>query len=290
MDHPALSVVEEVCREFDGNGIFSVGANGALQAMALHWKEHLAEGHDVSIVTDDIDGMIKQLSMVSAEIARRLTGGITPSPVCGKCGCAVVADYCSDDTCPYSEWPQRVPIEDLQNTSADELRSRYEVLPRVRVHAEVHDDLRVLKVEFDAAAWFLTATDADIIKLHGIGWTGDYVSDSVAEHFEHSNDDISNLMAMCRATNGRREPVGFECSVDADSAMAWLQQHRPGVWARILCADNDVSLIEKSAKDSDVLPSWHWRNGEDSNSSSEFGTQEAAALNAVEILQLKYCG
>ena len=92
MEHPALSVVEDVCREFDGNGIFSVGANGALRAMADHWKEHLAEGHDATIVTDDIDGMIKQLSVVSAEISLRLTDRIRPAPVCGKCGCTVVAD------------------------------------------------------------------------------------------------------------------------------------------------------------------------------------------------------
>lgn len=43
MQHPALKIVKDVCNDFDGNGIFSVGAIGALRAMAHHWKDHLAE-------------------------------------------------------------------------------------------------------------------------------------------------------------------------------------------------------------------------------------------------------
>lgn len=72
MDHKAIKVIEEVCNDFDGNGIFSVGAIGALQAMSRHWKDHLAEGHNPKIISEDIDEMKNQLEVMRAEIMRRL--------------------------------------------------------------------------------------------------------------------------------------------------------------------------------------------------------------------------
>jgi len=72
MQHPAFKVVQDVCNDFDGNGIYSVGAIGALRAMAHHCKDHLAEGHTPRVISDDIDEMAKQLEVMRAEIMRRI--------------------------------------------------------------------------------------------------------------------------------------------------------------------------------------------------------------------------
>lgn len=72
MDHKAIKVIEGVCNDFDGNGIFSIGATSALRAMSYHWKDHLAEGHNPKIISEDIDEMKNQLEAMRAEIMRRL--------------------------------------------------------------------------------------------------------------------------------------------------------------------------------------------------------------------------
>lgn len=256
MQHPAIKVIEGVCNDFDGNGIFSVGAIGALRAMSHHWKDHFAEGHNPTIISDDIDEMKNQLEAMRAEIMRRLLGASHAPAICGKCGGHMNGDYCSDDTCPYSEWPQHVPLYELQEQPAADVRQRYEVLPRIRVRAEVHDDSHFKKVEFDAALWFAQTTDNQIIRLHDIGWTGDEPSDVVAEYFENRNEDIAGLFNFCRATHHTRDPQGFECSVDEDSAMSWLKQHRRGLWARLLCENNNVRLVE--AQEEEIAGMWDW--------------------------------
>lgn len=286
MQHPVLNAVESVCNDFDGNGIYSVGAIGALRAMSHHWKDHLAEGHNPKIVSDDIEEMIRQLEIMRAQIVRRLprAASTTASGVCGKCGSHMVGDYCSDDACPYSEWPQRVPLAEIQEVATSVLRKKWEVLPRIRIYAEVHDDAHLTKVEFDAALWFAQATDSQIARLHDIGWTGDEPSDVVAEFFESRNKDIEDMFDFCRATKNTRNQIGFECSVDEDSAMDWLKQHRPGLWAVFLCQDNEVRLVE--AQEEEIAGMWDWLDNEGNACDHSFDTIGEAALNAVHVLGL----
>lgn len=70
--HPAMKIIEKTCRDFDGAGIYSVGAKGALEAMAHHWKDHLAQGHSPQIIADDIDEMKKRLDLMCEEIMSRV--------------------------------------------------------------------------------------------------------------------------------------------------------------------------------------------------------------------------
>ena len=92
MQH-AIQTIEAVCNDFDGNGIFSVGAIGALRAMSHHWKDHLAEGHNPKIISEDIDEMKQQLEVMRAEIMRRLMDdpvGSTTSAMLSQIGRAHV--------------------------------------------------------------------------------------------------------------------------------------------------------------------------------------------------------
>ncbi|VVE17850.1 hypothetical protein [Pandoraea terrigena] len=160
-----------------------------------------------------------------------------------------------------------------------------QILLTPSVAAAVYTDAKSITVKFDAAAWFAVATDQAIIDLHGIGWTGDYAADDVARHFEDSNPDIEGLFAFCRATNGTREQQGFECLVDEREAMGWLRQHRRGLWARLLCEDNNVKLVE--AQKPEVHGMWNWLGDEGNGCERSFATVDEAALNAVDVLKLE---
>lgn len=78
-EDPALNIVEQVCKDFDGNGIYSVGAIGALRAMAHHWKDHLFEGHSPRIISEDIDEMKQLLEVMRAEIMSRIAAQQVPA-------------------------------------------------------------------------------------------------------------------------------------------------------------------------------------------------------------------
>lgn len=203
------------------------------------------------------------------------------SPSCAKCGSHLDWGYCSDQTCPYSDWLQSVPLVDMETMSWLELAQAYGAAKRLRVGAEVHDDGHHYEVDFDAAPWFAQASDQDIRALHEIGWEGDYASDAVAEFFEATHPDIAEVFTFCRATQRTRSAVGFECSVEGDEAMTWLKYHRPGLWACLVCYDESVSLLDVGGG-----ASWLWSDARGNTSTVSFATQEDAARNAIEVLEL----
>ena len=226
-----IGVVVATCKQFDGNGICSVGAIGALNAMTRHWKEHLAEGHSPKIILDDIAEMQKLLESMRSEIGQRLSP--TGEGACKKCGSNLFGEYCTDETCPFADWPQAVPVEAFNTMSELNIPIRYGIQRRLRVHAEAHDDGHNRTVEFDAGPWLYQASEQQIVELATIGWSGGYAADAVALYFEDENVDIANLMAFCRSTQGTRNPMGFECSVDEEQAVKWLEQRRPEIWKRV---------------------------------------------------------
>ncbi len=162
-------------------------------------------------------------------------GLVAVTPMCKKCGSWMHGDYCSDDTCTYSEWPQHVPLGEIEAETAASVRRRHSVVPRIRVNAEVHTDDQNVKVEFDAAPWFAQASDEDIMALHEIDWGGGEAADNVAEHFIGKHAGIDGLFDYLRAIrNGCA--MGFECSVDDDDVFGWLEQNRPDLLVRCLKA------------------------------------------------------
>ena len=49
---------------------------------------------------------------------------------CQKCGSPVVDDYCANNTCPYSNWPQHVELDDLTEMTTQEIEEEYGVSKR----------------------------------------------------------------------------------------------------------------------------------------------------------------
>lgn len=204
---------------------------------------------------------------------------------CKKCGSPMAHGYCTDNTCAYSDWPQSVAWGVLTNCSDAEIESSLGITKRQRVKAEVQDDAALTCVEFDAGPWFEQAADADIEQLREIGWRGDYPADEVALFFEETNQDVANLMYFCQGSQGTHTPIGFECEVEEDSAMAWLKRNRTQLWARFLCDENEVSLVE--ATEPEIAGMWDWLSRETGEACDRsFSTEGEAAMNAVLVLNL----
>lgn len=202
---------------------------------------------------------------------------------CRKCGSPVVHGYCSDDTCPCSDWPQYVSLTSLNGKTAAEISAEYGIVKRIRVSATLNDDAVLTTLEFDAGPWFAQASDEDIRELREIGWRGDYAADEVALFFEDTNSDIANLVGFCQGTQGSDNPIGFECAVDGDEAMNWLKFNKTQLWAKFLCQDNNVDLVE--ATEEEIRGRWDWLCGNDACDMS-FETEGEAAINAVLVLGL----
>lgn len=96
--------------------------------------------------------------------------------------------------------------------------------PKLIIPAEAHTDDERVKVEFDAIHWFQGASAHDIARLVLCGWGGDYPADEVAQLCANHNDGLKRLFDYLAIVNQPRSGVcGFECHVNPDAAMAWLQ-------------------------------------------------------------------
>ena len=206
------------------------------------------------------------------------------SALCKKCDSPLDGEYCSDERCQYSELPQTVPLEEVQNQSFIELLKRLGIARRIRIHAEIRSNDHHIGVDFDAGAWFAQADDDAIFDLHESGWSGDNAADTVALFYERRDKSIGKIMALGHRTQGFSKSIGFVCSVNKENAMSWLKQKRPGLWAQLLCKDNDVRLSE--AQEEEIKGMWDWLDTQGNACECSFETIEDAALNAVAVLNL----
>jgi len=227
----------------------------------------------------------KEQTIITAETLYREAMGVPASPVattqCHRCGSNVTGGYCSDDTCPYSDWPQCVPINDLHDNTLDAIQAKHNLRKRQRVKAEIHSDDRLFVANFDAAAWLSQADDEAIIALHAISWGGDYASDVVAEFFEATNSDIANIFDYCRKTHNTSRAMGFECIVEEISGLAWLKQHRYGLWARLVCENEGIMVVKEATNNT-----YGWDDAKSNESSWGYSTAEDAAISAVKTFHL----
>lgn len=105
------------------------------------------------------------------------------------------------------------------------------------IPAEVHTDDLETEAEFDAEPWFTQASDEEIIALAGINWGGDYAADDVAAFFEETNDEVGAVFDHARGSD-----EGFECHVNGQAAIKWIEQNRPTV---LTALDDRKKMIEQ---------------------------------------------
>jgi hypothetical protein len=164
-----------------------------------------------------------------------------------------------------------------------------EVLPGEPVKAEFWTDDRVFEANFDARPYLLQASDADIKAIIDCHYRGDYPTDYVAEFIANKalDEDVADGFEYIHVLQkaGREDAPGFECSVDKDSFLAWLDAHRPLALALALCEKADVGLAE--AQEEEIAGMWDWISPDGSQACEHsFATREEAALDAYYVLGL----
>lgn len=107
------------------------------------------------------------------------------------------------------------------------------------IWAECHSDDYVAEASFDAAAWFHASTDDEILALARIGWGGGYPADDVARWSEDIYANVEKVFDYLLV-----KQCGFECSVNKDQAMAWVNANRPHLRAAILGLSGMEQLAE----------------------------------------------
>jgi hypothetical protein len=101
------------------------------------------------------------------------------------------------------------------------------------VPAECHSDDHAAEVKFDAAPWLKRASTKEILKLADCGWGGDYGADQVAMDMANKDADIAFMFKYVEARKRSGQDIGFECHVQEDEALAWLNDNRPRVFAKL---------------------------------------------------------
>lgn len=95
------------------------------------------------------------------------------------------------------------------------------------IRAEVHSDDHVIEVDFDAARYFKEADDDTLRSLIACAFRGDYPSDYVAQSEAERNEEVAKVFDYLALVAYKSDAPGFECVINEDDAMTWIQEHRP---------------------------------------------------------------
>jgi len=109
------------------------------------------------------------------------------------------------------------------------------------IQAECHSDDRVVEVEVDATLWAKVAKPDDITNaLVANRNGGDYGTDDIAIYMSQIDESVRKMFWYIEVVNekggvymGRlkRATCGFECTLDEDALIRWLQKNRPDVFS-----------------------------------------------------------
>lgn len=104
------------------------------------------------------------------------------------------------------------------------------------IHATCHTADNVRCIEFDATPWFSEADAPSIIDLAQRGWASKAIVDSLEYRRRYERlHDLVDYAAQRLQLESLEDPTWdtFECVVDGPEAVAWLEENRPDVVARI---------------------------------------------------------
>lgn len=100
------------------------------------------------------------------------------------------------------------------------------IINRCHISAKAHSDDWKAKADFNAHLWFDQASDEEVIDLAENGWGGDYSADVVALFMEERSLVIESLFEYIQISK-----MGYEVEINPDEAAAWLEKHRPHLYA-----------------------------------------------------------
>jgi acylphosphatase len=107
---------------------------------------------------------------------------------------------------------------------------------KFKVPAECHSDDKAIECPFDAAAWLKKATLKEIKALHVCGYMGNYPADEVAIWMAGKDEEIAFMFQYIEHKKRAGADIGFECSVDRDAALKWLDKNRNRMYTRLINA------------------------------------------------------
>lgn len=102
------------------------------------------------------------------------------------------------------------------------------------ITAEAHSDDHIFEADFDATPWFKQATQEEIKELAECDWGGDKPADEVARFCSDHNEELSRMftyLGLIADRPSKKDECGFECYVDEGSALQWLREYRPEIYA-----------------------------------------------------------
>jgi hypothetical protein len=107
-----------------------------------------------------------------------------------------------------------------------------------QVSAEAYSDDHVINICFDAVDYISKARIEELQSLIKCDWGGDLPGDCVAYHYEST--ELKRLFDYVHSIQGlpsKKDDCGFECHVDGDQALEWLQHNRPEIWQQLNVSD-----------------------------------------------------
>ena len=156
-----------------------------------------------------------------------------PNP-CSKCGSSLSNGYCTDLTCPYCEWPQHVPLSDLQRLTRNEIARTYGV---VRGEVTSNDDDQVTMLLLDASRFVRTGND-ELLLAMARSFDPCLVTSRIDRTFlTQFFADSAELKPYVDTTQ-----EGYVVEIDTQDFFHVLCRTRYGVWARAVCSAHGHSL------------------------------------------------
>ena len=104
------------------------------------------------------------------------------------------------------------------------------------IRAECHTADDAMSVDFDATPWFREADADTIVLLARQGWSSPWVADALESRPGYERlRELVRYAADRLQKESREDPTWstFECTVSRTEALAWLDEHRSDVAARI---------------------------------------------------------
>lgn len=95
------------------------------------------------------------------------------------------------------------------------------------IRAECQTDDDVILVRFNAKRWFDTASDDDIVTLASSGWQNTRTSPQIVNAIRPHSSNVGLIFDYVGLMAWHHKEVGFECRIQPDDAMTWIEDNRP---------------------------------------------------------------
>lgn len=146
---------------------------------------------------------------------------------CRQCDSGLRIDgFCTDGTCPYSDWPQEAELEILSSQSHDSIEKLYGWRKRIAIEAHTQTDDFNVERNYDASPYFYAALMNETlqVKLQAMvkeGLDGSYATDDVSDYFsETETAAIYQYLDVARKE-------GTSTFICPDDLYSWLMAHAP---------------------------------------------------------------